>query len=95
MDVVREDQGANDPDPIWQHIPICKKEISKPVLPGNILVVSAYNQPTVKWLNNQSVKNEFFGIFGESFRFSDLTTKKWNGITVDFSVKDNVKRNGP
>jgi hypothetical protein len=95
IDVVTEDQGANDPDPIWQHISIREKEISKPVLPGNILIVSAYNQPSVKWLNNKSVNIEFSGMFGESFRVGELKTKKWNGITIEFSIKGDIERNEP
>jgi hypothetical protein len=55
VDVVTEDQGANDPDPIWQHVSIRRPTDLKPVLPGNVMVCSCYSRPEVTWLDNSTV----------------------------------------
>lgn len=68
VDVVTEDQGANDPDPIWQHVSIRRPTDLKPVLPGNVMVCSCYSRPEVTWLDNSTVSIVIGGTVGESFR---------------------------
>jgi hypothetical protein len=68
MDVVSEDQGANDPDPFWQHVSLRSVSVKKPVLPGNVLVCSCYSRPEVTWQDNKNATIKITGMVGQHFR---------------------------
>lgn len=40
VDITGEMQGANDPDPIWQHVSLRPSEGEKKILPGNVAIYS-------------------------------------------------------
>lgn len=90
VDVTREEQLSNDPDPFWYHISIRDSSQKNPVLPGNIICISTYDEPDVIWKNNDTVRVIFGERFGYSFKEESIKSKQWDDIFVHISLaKDN------
>ncbi len=68
IDVVSEDQAANDPDPFWQHVSVRSADVKKPILPGNVLIYSCYSRPEVAWQDNRNATIIITGMVGQSFK---------------------------
>ena len=54
LDVTKEDQGANDNDPYWQHISIRRFD-EEIIFPGNITKISCLATPDVFWSSDEVV----------------------------------------
>jgi len=49
VDVTTELQGANDPEPIWQHISLRKSDKPRILKGGNLIVYSSSTPPDIIW----------------------------------------------
>ena len=86
IDVTEEIQAANDPDPRWQHISLRDASQAKPILPGNIAVISSRRAPKVSWNGSSEALVEINSSdWGVNFKLPP-TEKIVDGIAVKFTV---------
>lgn len=85
--VSEELQGANDPDPFWQHISVYKYAPLKPSDPGNAAIYSCHGAPKITWKSNKEAELEIdLAHVGRSFK-EPPERKFVEGVYLTFVVK--------
>ncbi|MBI3550988.1 MAG: hypothetical protein HY077_00595 [Elusimicrobia bacterium] len=86
IDVTEEIQAANDPDVLWQHVSLRDATRPKPILPGNLAVISCRKTPKVVWLDSSQVSIELNRSDGGKHFEMPPKEKVIDGVTVRFTV---------
>jgi hypothetical protein len=85
LDVSTELQGANDPDPFWQHVSLRSASVEGPVVPGNVAVFSAGGELMVTWKSDAKVEIVVpQRLLGTSLELPEPTLV--NGVAVTFEL---------
>lgn len=86
LDVTEEIQGANDANVWWQHISIRRADRPVPIVPANVLAVSARKVARVAWDSPAEVVVEFNRSDGGSDFEMPAREKSVDGVVVKFLV---------
>jgi len=66
IDVVSEDQGANDPDPFWQHVSLRSVSVKKRFCLEMFSLLMLFS-PEVTWQDNKNATIKITGMVGQHF----------------------------
>ncbi|MEM1406532.1 MAG: hypothetical protein AAGG59_07145 [Bacteroidota bacterium] len=60
--------------------------MKRPILPGNVLFIPASKPPKVFWKNNDFIRVECNGNYGQSFRKEEANSKFLDKVFVEVAI---------